>query len=601
MTWFNQGYLLDKLEDGMTLAMIGKVKLDGWSGRPVMNQINTFSILDYGEKLKIGILPVYPSTGSLNQNFFRAAMENLLNKMPELPEILPDVVLEELNLPSLDHAMRAIHFPKTNEDLHAARRRLAFDELFLIQCGLMLIKKQTQDERLGISCKKNGKILKDVMKSLPFELTGDQKKVFKVVAKDMESNLPMRRLIQGDVGSGKTVVALLALVKAVENGFQGAFMAPTEILASQHYEKFVKQLEPFNIRVGLLSAKVTRLKKSREEIYKKILNHEIDIVIGTHAILQGGVTFKNLGLVVTDEQHRFGVAQRSELEKKSEFVPDMLVMTATPIPRTMTLTVYGDLDVSLIKQMPPGRKPIETFARKITDRKKVYTFVLNEIKAGRQAFVVCPLIERSESERMNHIDPATEMYDLLSNGIFKKIPCGLLHGKIKPKEKDEIMEKFRAGEIKVLVATTVVEVGVDIPNASVMVVENAERFGLAQLHQLRGRVGRGNEKSYCILISDSDKGTARERLAIMETTTDGFKLAEKDLQLRGPGQFFGEAQHGLPDLKIADVFKDYEILIAARDAAEKYVTDEKDLSYYANLRRNLAIAYGDKFNAVLNA
>ncbi|MBR6014433.1 MAG: ATP-dependent DNA helicase RecG [Selenomonadaceae bacterium] len=601
ITWFNQDYLKDKLEDGLVLAVVGKVKLDGWSGRPVISQINTFTILDYGEKPMLGILPIYASTGSLNQNFFRAAMDNLLYIMPDLPEILPDVVLKELNLPSLDSAMRAVHFPKSNEQLHAARRRLAFDELFLIQCGLMLIKKQTQDERLGISCKKNGKLLKDVMSKLPFELTGDQKKVFKVVAKDMESKVPMRRLIQGDVGSGKTVVALLALVKAVENGFQGAFMAPTEILASQHYEKFVKQLEEFGIRVGLLSAKVTRLKKSREKIYQQIADHEIDIVIGTHAILQEGVQFKNLGLVVTDEQHRFGVAQRSELEKKSEKVPDMLVMTATPIPRTMTLTVYGDLDVSLIKQMPPGRKPIETYARKISDRKKVYTFVLNEIKSGRQAFVVCPLIERSESEKMNHIDPATEMYDMLSNGIFKKIPCGLLHGKMKSKEKDEIMEKFRAGEIKLLVSTTVVEVGVDIPNASVMVVENAERFGLAQLHQLRGRVGRGSDKSYCILISDSDKGNAQERLDIMETTTDGFKLAEKDLQLRGPGQFFGEAQHGLPDLKIADVFRDYEILIAARDAAEKYITDENDLSYYANLRKNLAIAYGDKFNAVLNA
>lgn len=601
VTWFNQEYLKDKLQDGLLLAIVGKVKLDGWSGCPAMNQINSFSILDYGERPMLGILPIYPSTGSLNQNFFRAAMENLLYKMPELTEILPDVVLEELNLPSLDSAMRSIHFPKSNEELYAARRRLAFDELFLIQCGLMLVKKQTRDERLGISCKKNGKLLKEVMNGLPFDLTGDQKKVFKVVAKDMESKLPMRRLIQGDVGSGKTVVALLALVKAVENGFQGAFMVPTEILASQHYEKFVKQLEKYGIRVGLLSAKITKSKKSREKVYQEIENHEIDIVIGTHAILQGGVQFKNLGLVVTDEQHRFGVAQRSELEKKSEKVPDMLVMTATPIPRTMTLTVYGDLDVSLIKQMPPGRKPVETYARKISDRKKVYTFVLNEIEAGRQAFVVCPLIERSESEKMNHIDPATEMYDLLSNGIFKNIPCGLLHGKIKSKEKDEIMEKFRAGEIKVLISTTVVEVGVDIPNASVMVVENAERFGLAQLHQLRGRVGRGSEKSYCILISDSDKGNAKERLDIMETTTDGFKLAEKDLQLRGPGQFFGEAQHGLPDLKVADVFRDYEILIAARDAAEKYITDENDLSYYANLRKNLAIAYGDKFNAVFNA
>ena len=601
ITWFNQDYLKNKLEPGMILVVIGKVKWDSYAGRPSLNQINSFSILEPGERPQLGIMPIYPATAALNQNFFRKAMQNLLDRMPTLTEILPEVVINELNLMSLDSAMRTIHFPKSYEALKEARRRLAFDELFLIQCGLMLIKKQNQDERLGIFCKKNGQLLKDVLGSLPFELTGDQKKVFKVIAKDMESKLPMRRLIQGDVGSGKTVVAMLALVKAVENKFQGAFMAPTEILASQHYEKFSKQLEPFGIRVGLLSAKVTRLKKQREEIYRQIAQQELDIIIGTHALLEEGVQFKNLGLVVTDEQHRFGVAQRSKLEKKSESIPDMLVMTATPIPRTMTLTVYGDLDVSLIKQMPPGRKPIETFAKKITDRKKVYAFVREEILAGRQAYVVCPLIEKSDSERMQHLDPATKMYDLLSNGVFKDVKCGLLHGKMKPKEKDEIMEKFRAGEIKLLVSTTVVEVGVDVPNASVMVVENADRFGLAQLHQLRGRVGRGSEKSYCILISDSKTNNARERLATMETTTDGFKLAEKDLQLRGPGQFFGEAQHGLPDLKIADVFRDYNILIDARDAAEKYITDEKDLSHFANLRKNLALAYGEKFSQITEA
>ena len=601
VTWFNQEYLMDKLQSGMILAIVGKVKLDSWSGQPVMNQINSFSILDYGEKPMLGILPIYSTTGKLQQNFFRAAMINLLDKMPELPEILPEIVLRELDLMPLDDAMRAIHFPKSKEQLHAARRRLAFDELFLIQCGLMLIKKQNKDERLGISCKKNSELVKKVLESLPFELTKDQQKVFRVVAKDMESRFPMRRLIQGDVGSGKTAVAMLALVKAVENGYQGAFMAPTEILAVQHYEKFSAQLEKFNIRIGLLSAKITRSKKLKEKIYKQIAEHEIDIVIGTHALLQGGVEFAKLGLVVTDEQHRFGVAQRSELEKKSDSIPDMLVMTATPIPRTMTLTVYGDLDVSLIKEMPPGRKPIDTYARKISDRGKIYNFVLKEILAGRQAYVVCPLIERSESEKMQQLEPAEEIFDMLSNGVFKNISCGLLHGKMKPKEKDSIMESFRAGDIKLLVATTVVEVGVDVPNASVMVVENAERFGLAQLHQLRGRVGRGADKSYCILISDSNNNTAKFRLAMMENTTDGFKLAEKDLELRGPGQFFGEAQHGLPDLKIADVFRDYNILTAARDAAEKYITDEKDLAHFANLRKNLAIVYGDKFNAVLNA
>ena len=501
----------------------------------------------------------------------------------------------------LDSAMRAIHFPKTYADLDAARRRLAFDELFLIQCGLMLIKRQTQVERLGITHKRNGALVKATLAKLPFELTGDQKKVFRTVAKDMEGKLPMRRLIQGDVGSGKTIIALLALVKTVENGFQGAFMAPTEILANQHYETFTRLLSDIGIRVGLLSAKVTRSPKQRKELYEKISAHELDIIIGTHALIQEGVTFAKLGLVVTDEQHRFGKAQRSTLEKKSDVVPDMLVMTATPIPRTMTLTVYGDLDVSLIKELPPGRKPILTQAKTSRSRKRVYEFVRAEILAGRQAYVVCPLIGRSESERMADIESAEEIFDTLSNGIFRDVPCALLHGKMKPRDKDDIMERFRDGKTKLLVSTTVIEVGVDVPNASVMVVEHAERFGLAQLHQLRGRVGRGAAKSYCILLSDSAASDAKQRLATLEATNDGFKLAEQDLKMRGPGQFFGEAQHGLPDLKAADVFRDFEILIQARDAAEKFITDDDNLNYFVSLRQNLALAYGDKFSQITEA
>ena len=598
LTWFNQKYLLNKLRDGMRLLVIGKAKFDSWTGRLSLSQIQNFTILDEFEEPPLGITPIYPATAAITQNVLRTAIKNLLNSMPKLKEILPSEILHSQQLISLDEAMRSIHFPRDFFELNQARRRLAFDELFLIQCGLMLIKRQTQDERLGISHKKNSALVKNALAKLPFELTGDQKKVFRAVAKDMESKLPMRRLIQGDVGSGKTVVALLALLKTVESGFQGAFMAPTEILAVQHYEKFSKLLNDLNIRVGLLSAKVTRSKKLKEELYQKISAHELDIVIGTHALIQEGVKFAKLGLVVTDEQHRFGVNQRSTLEKKADVVPDMLVMTATPIPRTMTLTVYGDLDVSLIKELPPGRKPIKTEAKTTRGRKKVYDFVRAEILAGRQAYVVCPLIIRSESEQLANIESAEEIFDMLSNGIFRDIPCALLHGKMKPREKDEIMEKFRDGETKLLVSTTVIEVGVDVPNASVMVVEYAERFGLAQLHQLRGRVGRGSEKSYCILISDSTANVAKARLKILETTNDGFKLAEEDLKLRGPGQFFGEAQHGLPDLKIADVFRDLEILIQARDAAEKFITDDENLNYFASLRENLALAYGDKFNQI---
>ena len=601
LNWFNQDYLMQKLSAGMRLVVIGKTKSNGLFGNVTMSQIKSFSILDNDERIKLGIVPIYPLTGSLKQSFFRTAMQNLLNKMPPLTEILPRIILNDLNLMPLDEAIRAIHFPADRLQLDTARRRLAFDELFLIKCGLMLIKRQAKDESLGIAHKKNDALVKQALESLPFELTGDQKKTFKIVSKDMESKLPMRRLIQGDVGSGKTAVAMLALVKTVENGHQGAFMAPTEILATQHYEKFTKLLTPLNIKVGLLSAKVTASKKKREEIYRQISEHEIDILIGTHAIIQEDVKFDDLGLVVTDEQHRFGVSQRSSLEKKSASLPDMLVMTATPIPRTMTLTVYGDLDVSLIKELPPGRKPIETFVRGINARNNIYKFVREEILKGRQAYVVCPLIERSDAEKLSYIDPATEMYEILSNGMFRDVPCGLLHGKMKAKEKDEVMEKFRAGEIKLLVATTVVEVGVDVPNATVMVIENAERFGLAQLHQLRGRVGRGSENSYCILISDGKAANSKERLTAMEKTNDGFKLADIDLKLRGPGQFFGEAQHGLPDLKIADVFRDVEILVAANDAAERYITDTTDLEYFADLKKNLGLAYGDKFKQITEA
>ena len=598
LTWFNQKYLLTKLKEGMRLLVIGKAKFDSWSGNLSMNQIQSFTILEPDEEPELGITPIYSLTAAISQQVMRTAMKNLLASMPKLTEILPQEILKSQNLISLDEAMRTIHFPRDFFSLDMARRRLAFDELFLIQCGLMLIKRQTQDERLGVSHKKNGKLVKAVLEKLPFDLTGDQKKVFRAVAKDMEGKLPMRRLIQGDVGSGKTVIALLALVKTVASGYQGAFMAPTEILANQHYEKFSALLTDFGIRVGLLSAKVTRSKKSKEEIYHQIAAQELDIIIGTHALIQEGVTFAKLGLVVTDEQHRFGVTQRATLEKKSDVVPDMLVMTATPIPRTMTLTVYGDLDVSLIKELPPGRKPIKTEAKSIRSRKKVYEFVRAEILAGRQAYVVCPLIGRSESERMADIESAEEIFATLSNGIFRDIPCALLHGKMRPRDKEDIMEKFHSGETKLLVSTTVIEVGVDVPNASVMVVEHAERFGLAQLHQLRGRVGRGAAKSYCILISDSKADVAKARLEALEATQDGFKLAEEDLKLRGPGQFFGEAQHGLPDLKVADVFRDVEILIQARDAAEKFITDDENLNYFASLRKNLALAYGDKFSQI---
>ena len=597
VTWFNQDYLKNKLSNGIKLLVKGKVsKAYGYSNLLSVT-VQSFDILGENEHPNLGIFPVYPSTAVLNQKFFRTSMRILIDRLPKMKEILPQSIVEENNLMSYDEAIRTIHFPKDRIVLSDARYRLAFNELFLIQYGLMMLKKHVQEESLGIKHKKNGELMERIMANLPFELTGDQEKTLEEVLTDMQSNLPMRRLIQGDVGSGKTVIAMLALVKTVENGFQGVFMAPTEILAVQHYNKFVNMLEPFGIRVGLLSAQVTRYKKKREEAYEKIANQEFDIVIGTHALIQEDVKFKKLGLVVTDEQHRFGVVQRSTLEKKSELSPDILVMTATPIPRTMTLTVYGDLDVSQIKELPPGRKPIKTVVRHKTGRRQVYNYVRKELEAGRQAYVVCPLIEHSDSEKMQHISSAEEIFDELRYGIFRDFNCALLHGKMSSKEKDKIMEEFRDNRINLLVATTVIEVGVDVPNASFMVIEHADRFGLATLHQLRGRVGRGTEKSFCVLISDTKSDIGKARLNIMETVNDGFKLAEEDLSLRGPGQFFGEAQHGLPDLKIADVFRDVELLIKVRDIAEKFVNTAK-ASELKLLDESLSLAYGNRFEQV---
>ncbi|WP_462332616.1 ATP-dependent DNA helicase RecG [Schwartzia sp. (in: firmicutes)] len=597
MTWFNQPFLKKKLLPGRRVLATGKLTYAfGGRGALAMSQMQTFEVLDVDDNTPLGVLPVYSSTEALNQNFFRKIIRELLANHPELSEVIPEAVTERFELMDRWKAFLAIHFPESMEQLRRARARLAFEELYIIQCGLLLIRKDTMEKEKGIRHLMDSRLMKQVYGLLPFELTADQAAVWKEISADMEKSAPMRRLVQGDVGSGKTALALLALAKTIENGYQGAFMAPTEILARQHYEKISELLKDTEIRVGLLTGSLTP--KKHREMLEQIENHQIDLVVGTHALIQEKVVFAALGLVVTDEQHRFGISQRAALSKKSDVTPDVLVMTATPIPRTMTLTVYGDLDVSRIEHLPPGRQPIRTFLRHSDRRGLIYDFVRKEIEAGRQAYVVCPLIEHDDENEDNRLCAAVDVYEELSHGIFHGIPCGLVHGRLPAKDKEKVMADFHDGKIKLLVSTTVIEVGVDVPNASIMVIENADRFGLAQLHQLRGRVGRGTAKSYCILVSENRSPKTQERLKIMEQTSNGFVLAEEDLRLRGPGQFFGAMQHGLGDLKIANVLTDTDILMKARRAAQETMITDEERKYMEQL---LAIRYKMQFENITDS
>ncbi len=519
------------------------------------------------------IIPLYPLTFSLSQNTIRKIIENGLKDVEEdggLKETLPQYILNEYKLEEINKAIETVHFPKKFADFEIARKRFVFEELLSTQLALLQLKNSNLKDHKGISFSKDAH-MSDVINSLPFNLTKAQLRVLEEIDKNMEQDKSMNRLLQGDVGSGKTVVAMISAYKAVKSGYQVAVLAPTAILATQHLENFQKILKKFNIRCELLISGITKKKKT--EILERLQNGEIDILIGTHAMLEENVTFKNLGLVVTDEQHRFGVKQRTTMAQKGEN-PDVLVMSATPIPRTLALILYGDLEISVIDELPPNRKKIETFAVTKALEDRVNNFVKKQVDEGRQAYIVCPLVEESEE---NDLQSVISLYEKCKTEVFPNYRIEYIHGKMKQKEKDDIMERFKNGEIDILISTTVIEVGVDVPNSSIMVIEDAQRFGLAQLHQLRGRVGRGEYQSYCILKYEGKGKNTRERMKIMTQTNDGFVISQKDLELRGSGDFFGTNQHGIPDFKIANLFTDIDILKLAQEAAIKIVNDDEKL------------------------
>ena len=494
-----------------------------------------------------------------------------------MEETLPDYIIERYKLMGLNDAIKKVHFPDNKNEFARARYRLVFEELLSFQIALLHIKQSYKNDEEGIGFDKNIK-MDDVINTLPFQLTNAQLRVLAEINNDMEKNTPMNRLLQGDVGSGKTIVSIIAAYKAVKTGYQAAILAPTAILASQHLENFQKILNKFGIKSELLVSSIT--KKNKQIIKEKLATGEIDILIGTHAMLEEDVEFKNLGLVVTDEQHRFGVKQRAKIVSKGNN-PDVIVMSATPIPRTLALILYGDLDISIINELPPNRKKIDTFAVGKSYEERVNHFIEKQIDEGRQCYIVCPLVEENEEMDLKSV---TELAEKLQNETFSKYRVEYLHGKMKPKEKDDIMLRFKNGEIDILISTTVIEVGVDVPNANIMVIENSERFGLAQLHQLRGRVGRGEYKSYCILKFEGKGKVVQERMKIMCQTNDGFVISEKDLELRGSGDFFGTAQHGIPEMKIANLFEDIDVLKTVQDLSNKIMSDDLNLSKPQNER-----------------
>jgi ATP-dependent DNA helicase RecG len=598
--WFNQPYLINSFKKGDNVSLAGKVvKKQGvkYLSNPIFEKIP-----DDAESLELlhtgRLVPVYPETESVSSKWLRYVIKPALSQIKnKLSETIPLKILKKLNLPHIKEAIWQIHFPETIKEAETAKKRFAFEELFLLSLYMLKERLRIKQEK-AIPIPVNLEVLQKFIKSLPFELTNAQKKAAWQILKDMEKPIPMNRLLEGDVGSGKTIVAAIAALNTIKAGFQVAFMAPTEILARQHFENLNKLLSNFDIKLGLMTG-------------KEKTTGEFDLIIGTHALIQDKVEFKNLTLVIIDEQHRFGVEQRAKLVRKGnkneKQIPHLLSITATPIPRTLALTIYGDLDLSLLNEMPPGRKKIITKIVYPKEKKKIYEFIEEKVREGNQVFVICPRIESKNSSKdlqegegefdynynqdkrlisWNEVKAVKEEYEKLKSKIFPNLNIAMLHGKMKSKEKEEIMNNFKSGKIDILVSTSVVEVGVDIPNATIMIIEGAEKFGLAQLHQFRGRVGRSDKQSYCFLFTESNLPINNRRLRAFVSIEDGFKLAEQDLKIRGPGDLIGQRQWGIPSLTMASL-TEVSLVESAREAAKEIIEEDPDLKKYPSLKERL--------------
>jgi ATP-dependent DNA helicase RecG len=591
--WFNQPFMIKNFKIGQKVLLHGAVKRNFYySYYPEMDNPEYEIVSEDDQTIHIDrIVPIYRVTSGLSVRQMRTIMYNLINSNSlNIVDPIPRYILKKYNLPEISETFSKIHFPdnmtniyELNNGVSPYHKRLSFDEFFMLELGLAILKKDDKKEK-GIKFNPNGELTQRLLKLLPFKLTKAQEKVINEILYDMRQPYPMNRLIQGDVGCGKTIVAIFAMLSAIECGYQSALMAPTEILAEQHYLTIYKLIEELGLNICIL----TGSKKDRP--LDKISSGEIHIVVGTHALIQEDVKFKKLGLIVIDEQHRFGVMQRALLRRKGAN-PDVIVMTATPIPRTMSLTVYGDLDYSIINELPPNRSPVTTLLFKSTQKEDVYEFIKREVKKGRQVYIVYPVIEESEKTDLKSAIIGKEAF----TKIFPEFRVGLLHGRMKTREREEVMNSFKNGTIDILVCTTVIEVGVDVPNATLMIIIHAERFGLAQLHQLRGRIGRSSYKSHCILIAyEPLSEEAKSRLNIMVKTSDGFKIAEEDLRIRGPGEFFGTRQSGMPDLKVANIIRDSDILINARKEAFNLIERDAELKEFPTLKEAVEVFWRGK-------